>query len=152
MLGVYVDNLQIAHSAVLNSSGVPIDASSFYAKFLKKLTSEWDVVDEGPMEDLLAIQLRHNNDYSFTIHQQSYIEKLIAKFLPNGAPSTVQKNTLPYSDNFLENLNRAPSPSRVRRLTLTSCARSRSVLVPSCTSRPPLVPTSPTRRTSSRRP
>ncbi len=107
VLGVYVDNLQIAHSAVLNSSGVPIDPSSFYAKFLKKLTSEWDVVDEGPMEDLLAIQLRHNNDYSFTIHQQSYIEKLIAKFLPNGAPPTVQKNTLPYSNNFLENLNHA---------------------------------------------
>ena len=58
VLGVYLDNLQIAHSAELDVDGWLTDVSSFYAKFLSKLVAEWDVVDEGPMEDLLAIQLR----------------------------------------------------------------------------------------------
>ena len=109
VLGVYVDNLQIAHSAILDDNGAAIDSSSFYAKFIKKLGSEWDVVDEGPMEDLLAIQLRFNNDDSFTLHQEAYIVKLLAKFLPDGPPPHVQKNTLPYSANFQENLVHALS-------------------------------------------
>jgi hypothetical protein len=61
------------------------------------------------MEDLLAIQLRVNNDYSFTIHQEAYIVKLLSKFLPNGPPPHVQKNTLPYSASFLANIVHALS-------------------------------------------
>jgi hypothetical protein len=104
VLGVYVDNLQIAHSAILDEHGIPVDKSTFYSKFLTKLTAEWDVVDEGPMEDLLAIQMRVNNDDSITLHQEAYIVKLLAKYLPDGAPATVQKNTLPYSSAFQANL------------------------------------------------
>jgi hypothetical protein len=109
VLGVYVDNLQIAHSAELDKEGTPLVASSFYAKFLSKLTAEWDVVDEGPMDDLLAIQLQINNDGSYTLHQQAYILKLLAKYMPDGPPAHIQRNTLPYSDKLNENLVKALS-------------------------------------------
>jgi hypothetical protein len=109
VLGVYVDNLQIAHSAELDEHGKPTDPSSFYAKFRSKLVAEWDVVDEGPMEDLLAIQLRVNNDGSYTLHQEAYIAKLLAKYMPNGPPAHIQRNTLPYSNDLSENIIKALS-------------------------------------------
>ena len=106
VLGVYVDNLQIAHSAELDVDGWPTDASTFYAKFLSKLVAEWDV---GPMEDLLAIQLRVNNDGSYTLHQEAYVLKLLAKYAPNGPPAHVQRNSLPYSNDLNENIIKALS-------------------------------------------
>ena len=110
VLGVYVDNLQIAHSAEIDADGKPVDPSSFYGKFLSKLIAEWDVVDEGPMEDLLAIQLQMNNDGCwYTLHQEAYINKLLAKYMPNGPPPHIQRNTLPYSDNLSENIIKALS-------------------------------------------
>ena len=56
-IGVYVDNLQIVHSAKLDSDGNALDPDSFYAKFTSKLKEDWNVVDEGPMDDLLGMQL-----------------------------------------------------------------------------------------------
>ena len=58
MIGIYVDNLQIVHSAQLDSNGDALDSSSFYASFLRKLKSDWEVVDEGVMSDLLGIEAR----------------------------------------------------------------------------------------------
>ena len=55
-VGVYVDNLQIVHSALLDADGQAVDPKSFYAKFSTQLTRDWEVVDEGPMDDLLGIQ------------------------------------------------------------------------------------------------
>ena len=107
VLGVYVDNLQVVHSVEVNNLGVPSNPDSFYAKFLAQLNKDWDVIDEGPMDDLLAIQMRVNNDNSFTLHQESYIRRLLARFLPKGAPPHVQKNSLPYSKDFLDHINAA---------------------------------------------
>ena len=59
-VGIYVDNLQIVHSAQLNSDGDAIDPNSYYAKFMIQLRKDWDVVDEGPMEDLLGIECTTN--------------------------------------------------------------------------------------------
>ena len=96
-VGVYVDNLQIVHSARLDANGTAIDPSSFYAKFSARLKLDWEVVDEGPMDDLLGIQAVYNKDGSITLHQEKYIWKMIAKFLPSGASPSVQSNTLPFS-------------------------------------------------------
>ena len=54
-VGIYVDNMQIVHSAELNESGDAVDANSYYARFMKRLRADWDIVDEGPMTDLLGI-------------------------------------------------------------------------------------------------
>jgi hypothetical protein len=56
---------------------------------------------------LLAVQLKINNDGSYTLHQEAYIKKLLAKYLPNGAPAHVQRNSLPYSDKLTENIIQA---------------------------------------------
>ena len=98
-VGVYVDNLQIVHTAELNADGEALDSESFYASFMEKLKRDWDIVDEGPLEDLLAIEMRRNNDESITLHQTKYVEKLISKFLPSGIPSNVQRNSLPYTSS-----------------------------------------------------
>ena len=55
-VGVYVDNLQIVHSATLDADGGALDKTSFYNKFVTKLNTDWDVVDEGEMDDLLGMQ------------------------------------------------------------------------------------------------
>ena len=51
-VGIYVDNMQIVHSAELDSDGIALDSNSFYAKFMSQLRDDWDIVDEGPMTDL----------------------------------------------------------------------------------------------------
>ena len=106
-IGIYVDNLQIVHSAALDKDGDAIDGDSFYAKFISLLRRDWDIVDEGPMHDLLAIEMVVNNDESITLHQESYIRALLAKYLPDGPPAHVQKNSLPYSPELAKHVSDA---------------------------------------------
>ena len=46
--------MQIVHSAELDKNGIAVDDNSFYAKFMRRLRDDWDVIDEGPMTDLLG--------------------------------------------------------------------------------------------------
>lgn len=101
VLGIYVDNLQIIHSAVIDCNGDVVDKTSYLHHFMTKLREDWDIVDEGVMEDLLAIQSRVGKDGSITLHQEKYIRKLLNRFQPNGPPATVQRNSLPYSDGIV---------------------------------------------------
>ena len=48
-IGIYVDNLQIVHSAELDENGDPLDKDSYYHKFISLLRKDWEVIDEGPM-------------------------------------------------------------------------------------------------------
>lgn len=116
VVGIYVDNLQIIHSSAVEADGNAVDPDSFLALFLTHLRSDWDIVDEGVMEDLLAIQARYNADGSVTLHQTKYIEKLLAKYLPGGGNNCVQRNSLPYSDELVDKVLRAldqPADARV---------------------------------------
>ena len=103
-IGLYVDNLQLVHSAAVDSNGNALDKSSFYHKFITQLREDWDIVDEGPMTDLLAIEVRYNSDGSITLHQESYVKKLLAKYMPDGPPASLQRNSLPYSEDVLTNI------------------------------------------------
>ena len=105
-LGVYVDNLQIVHSAELREHGRAVDKNSFYAKFVNQLGLDWDIVDEGPMCDMLGMQVRRNDDGSFTLHQEKYITKLLERFkpIPNKHAS---RDSLPYSSTLLQNVEKA---------------------------------------------
>ena len=87
-LGVYVDNLQIVHSAELDEDGNATDENSFYAKFMDTLRRDWDIVDEGPMLDLLGIDCDRSSDGSILLHQSAYIKKLLNRFSPEGPKST----------------------------------------------------------------
>ena len=78
VVGVYVDNLQVIHSADLDGNGDAVDKSSFYYRFSDQLRRDWDIVDEGPMIDLLAIEVKRHDDGSIKLHQRSYVDKLLA--------------------------------------------------------------------------
>ena len=111
-VGVYVDNLQIVHSAELDSSGRG-PAGSAYNKFMDQLGADWEVTDEGPMDDLLGIEIDYLNDGSIKLHQTSYIKKIVSRFLPDGALPKAQGNSLPYSQDFLQHLNDALAQTSV---------------------------------------
>ena len=91
--------------ASTDANGDAIDAKSFYHRFVTKLRQEWDVIDEGVMTDLLAIEVRYNNDDSMTLHQLAYVRKLLEKYMPNVADFPwIPRDTLPYSSKFNANL------------------------------------------------
>jgi len=123
-IGVYVDNLQIVHSAELGEDGRGPSGCAYNA-FMDKLASDWDVTDEGPMEDLLGIEVDYNGDGSITLHQRKYIEKITSRFLPDGPISAVQRNSLPYSKDFLEHIESALSQASVEDSSLVSELQSR---------------------------
>ena len=53
------------------------------------------VEDEGQMDDLLGIEIKYNSNGSITLHQQTYIEKVVAEFLPNwGSKGYKRQHTL----------------------------------------------------------
>jgi hypothetical protein len=99
-VGIYVDNLQIVHSAELDDAGRGPDGC-YYNDFVDALAGRWEVVDEGPMEDLLGIEIEYLADGSIKLHQEKYIKKIVERFLPDGPLPNVQAKSLPYSDNFL---------------------------------------------------
>ena len=96
-VGVYVDNLQVVHSSDIDANGDAVDKSSFLHRFLTQLRSDWDIVDEGPMEDLLAMETKYNSDGTITLHQEKYVRKLLAKYMPDGVPPNLARQSLPYS-------------------------------------------------------
>ena len=99
-VGVYVDNLQIVHSVAINADGEPTSKNSYLAKFLRLLREDWEVVDEGPMDDLLGMEFEYFKDGSIKLHQKKYIEKLLSKFLPHGPPTRSKPCCLPYSSDL----------------------------------------------------
>ena len=101
-VGIYVDNLQIVHSAELNSNGDAVDPNSFYAKFMLQLRKDWDVVDEGPMEDLLGIECTTNSDGSITLHQSKYINAMINRFFTPEERGSLKKVSTPYTTNLAQ--------------------------------------------------
>ena len=111
-VGLYVDNLQLVHSVKLDASGRGPEGCA-YNSFMDALTAAWDVTDEGPMEDLLGIEIEYKTDGSIKLHQQAYIEKIVKRFLPDGLLSKAQRNALPYSKSFLSNVNDALSRESV---------------------------------------
>lgn len=106
-VGIYVDNLQIVHSAELDDDGEAIDPNSFYAKFVKQLRTDWDVIDEGPMTDLLGIEVEYHKDGAILLHQSKYINKMIERFYPNGIPTSASKCSLPFSPKLGERIKTA---------------------------------------------
>ena len=101
-VGIYVDNLQIVHSAELDSNGDAIDQNSYYAKFMLQLRKDWDIIDEGQMEDLLGIECVSNPDDSITLHQNKYIISMIKRFFTPDEREKLKKASTPYTTNLAQ--------------------------------------------------
>ena len=80
-LGAYVDDLCVLYDHD--------DVHSLYHDFAAKLQERWNVEDEGDLHDLLGIEFRFEKN-TITLHQQTYIDKLVADFLPEGVPPQFQ--------------------------------------------------------------
>ena len=102
-IGVYVDNLQIVHSVTIDADGRGPEGCA-YNSLMDALVKDWDVVDEGPMEDLLGIEVDYLNDGAIKLHQTTYVRKMVERFLPNGPLAGTQRNSLPYSSDFLKHV------------------------------------------------
>jgi len=100
----------VVHSVELDAAGRGPDGCH-YNEFYDEFAARWDVVDEGPMEDLLGIEVEYLADGSIKLHQQRYIEKMVERFLPKGPLPNVQKNTLPYTSSFYHNITEALAQS-----------------------------------------
>ena len=94
-IGIYVDNLQIVHSVEVGENGDAVDPKSFYARFVAQLREDWDIVDEGPMFDLLGIDCDRMEDGSMYLHQSAYVRKMLARFAPDGPVH--KRCSVPYS-------------------------------------------------------
>ena len=105
-IGLYVDNLQVVHSVTVDADGRG-PAGCAYNSFMDALSKEWDVVDEGPMEDLLGIEIDYLANGSIKLHQTSYINKLVERFMPDGPLPSAQRGALPYSPDFLKSVSDA---------------------------------------------
>ena len=97
-VGIYVDNLVVVHSADVDSDGNAIDSKSFYSKFIEQLRVDWDVIDEGPMSDLLGIDCERRDDGSILLHQTNYLRKVLARYAPDGPKH--KRCAVPYSSDL----------------------------------------------------
>ena len=67
-VGLYVDNLTIVHSAPLQPNGDPVDQNSFYATLIGRLQRDWEVEDEGRLDDMLGVEIDRHVDGFITLH------------------------------------------------------------------------------------
>ena len=90
--------------AELDSNGDAIDQNSYYAKFMLQLQlrKDWDIIDEGRMEDLLGIECVSNPDDSITLHQNKYIISMIKRFFTPDEREKLKKASTPYTTNLAQ--------------------------------------------------
>ena len=123
-IGIYVDNLQIVHSAELDGAGRgPVGC--YYNTFVDALAARWEVVDEGPMEDLLGIEIEYFANGSIKLHQEKYIKKIVERFLPDGPLPNVQAKSMPYSEDFLSVISDALADTEPAKPGLVSAFQER---------------------------
>eukprot|EP00965_Chrysotila_dentata_P186146 6146089-Pleurochrysis_carterae.AAC.1 len=85
-LGCFVDDLFTLYSH--DGDG------SLYASFVEALTTRWNVEDEGPVSDLLNVDIS-SDATSVTLKQEKYIAHLVTTFLPEGVPLSFHKTRSP---------------------------------------------------------
>ena len=68
VLGCYVDDLCVLYSHD--------DEHSLYYKFSSALQERWQVDDEGPISDLLNIEIAREENH-VVLRQTSYIDKIL---------------------------------------------------------------------------
>ena len=91
IVGCYVDDL-----FVLSSHD---DEYSLYHAFTLALQHDWDVEDEGAINDLLNVEISREGEH-VVLRQTSYIDKLVQTYCVDGTPSRVQSNTAPCSKDL----------------------------------------------------
>ena len=90
-VGVYVDDLFCVASHT--------DSHSAYHEFTTALQEQWDVEDEGPVSDLLNVEISREEN-SVVLRQTGYIDKLVGIHAPDGVPASHQSTKTPCDDDI----------------------------------------------------
>eukprot|EP00965_Chrysotila_dentata_P155542 5139394-Pleurochrysis_carterae.AAC.1 len=98
ILDCYVDDLFTLYSH--DGSG------SLYEDFTSALAARWNVEDEGPISDLLNVDISYNTDH-VSLGQQKYIEHLVETYLPDGVPLSFHKTQAPASEELPARVDKA---------------------------------------------
>ena len=80
ILGCYVDDLWSGYTHD--------DEHSLYHQFIQKLQSRWEVEDEGPVRDLLGVEIAREGKL-VTMRQKGYIERMAQEQLSEEELKTV---------------------------------------------------------------
>eukprot|EP00965_Chrysotila_dentata_P217943 6190314-Pleurochrysis_carterae.AAC.1 len=91
ILGCYVDDL-----FVLYADDSP---ESLYTSFTTDLSARWNVEDEGPVSDLLNIDIATDAD-CVILKQEKYIRHLLDTYLPDGVPTSFHRDHAPAADDL----------------------------------------------------
>eukprot|EP00965_Chrysotila_dentata_P075450 2491621-Pleurochrysis_carterae.AAC.3 len=91
MTGCYVDDLFILYSH--DGEG------SLYDTFTVALAQRWQVEDEGPVSDLLNVEITVK-DGCVELTQGKYIDTLVPTCLPDGVPTSFHATHAPSADNL----------------------------------------------------
>eukprot|EP00965_Chrysotila_dentata_P107413 3549176-Pleurochrysis_carterae.AAC.1 len=104
-LGCYVDDLFMLYSH--DGKG------SLNDDFVRALTLRWNVEDEGPVSDLLNVDISVDES-CVVLKQEKYISHLVATYLPDGVPLTFSKSRTPASESLPQMIEDAlaSKPSR----------------------------------------
>ena len=87
IVGCYVDDLFVLYSHD--------DDHSLYHSFTEVLQRDWNVDDEGPISDLLNVEIDRDSDTTVTLRQTGYIKKMVSTYLPDGIPTRFQRGGVP---------------------------------------------------------
>ena len=91
LVGCYVDDL-----FVLKSHD---DEHSMYHEFVTALQLDWEVEDEGPVSDLLGIEITREGN-QIVMRQTAYIDKLVETYSSDGVPACRQRNSTPCDEEL----------------------------------------------------
>eukprot|EP00965_Chrysotila_dentata_P028643 952047-Pleurochrysis_carterae.AAC.1 len=90
---------------------------SLYDKFVQALTLRWKVKDEGPVSDLLNVDIS-TDESCVTLKQEKYISHLVATYLPDGVPLSFQKTRTPASESLPKMVEEALASKPTRDVDL----------------------------------
>ena len=93
IVGCYVDDLFVAYSHD--------DGDSLYRQFVTKLQDRWKVEDEGPVSDLLNVEISRDDDGSVYLRQTGYIDRMAKEFLDDDIPASASRNKTPADESLL---------------------------------------------------
>eukprot|EP00965_Chrysotila_dentata_P029999 998925-Pleurochrysis_carterae.AAC.1 len=91
IIGCYVDDL----FTLYYDDG----AGSLYETFTSDLAARWNVEDEGPVSDLLNVDISRDADHVL-LQQHKYIAHLVSTYLPDGVPAASHKSQAPASEEL----------------------------------------------------
>eukprot|EP00965_Chrysotila_dentata_P245561 6206629-Pleurochrysis_carterae.AAC.2 len=119
ILGCHVDDLFTLYS----HDG----EDSLYGHFTQALIQRWNVEDEGPVSDLLNVDIITSGDY-VELKQEKYIAHPVAIYLPDGVPLAFHTTRAPLVEQALlskPETSRLPVPSRRLAILLDANASRR---------------------------